>query len=135
MEETYQLTSALKYLEWGKEVALVTDGRFSGGTAGACIGHVSPEAAEGGPICLIRTGDINIYPVNNAIGTVVHAAERSNIDTVIISGRVRKRGGVVLGVDQATLRAAVDESCAHLFNAAGYRPDLFAESFAPIHQA
>lgn len=63
------------------------------------------------------------------------AAERSNIDTVIIGGRVRKRGGVVLGVDRDRLRAAIDESCAHLFEAAGYRSDLFAESFAPIHHA
>ena len=41
----------------GDKVALITDGRFSGGTAGACIGHVSPEAAEGGPIGLLREGD------------------------------------------------------------------------------
>ncbi|WP_402718279.1 amidohydrolase family protein [Janthinobacterium rivuli] len=97
------------------------------------IGSLTP--GKQADLVLIRTGDLNLYPVNNAIGTVVHAAERSNIDTVIIGGRVRKRGGVVLGVDQAQLRAAIDESCAHLFNAAGYEPDLFAESFAPIHQA
>ena len=60
---------------------------------------------------------------------------RSNIDTVIIKGRVRKRGGLVLGVDPAALRAAIDESCSHLFDAAGYQPDLFAESFAPLHHA
>jgi len=81
-------------------------------------------------VVLIRTRDINIYPVNNAIGTVVHAAERSNVDTVIIGGRLRKRDGVVLGVDQARLRAAIDESCAYLFNAAGYTPDPFSGSFA-----
>jgi hypothetical protein len=76
-------------------------------------------------IVLIRADDLNLYPVNNAIGTVVHAAERSNIDTVIIGGRIRKRDGVVLGLEQATLRALIDESCTHLFNAAGYEPDLF----------
>ncbi|MDO8065449.1 hypothetical protein [Janthinobacterium sp. SUN206] len=69
---------------------------------------------------LIRTGGLNLYPVNNAIGTMVHAAEHSNIDTVIIGGRGRKRGGVVLSVDQLWLHAAIDESCAHLFDAAGY---------------
>ncbi|VAW41271.1 Dihydroxy-acid dehydratase [hydrothermal vent metagenome] len=42
----------------GNSVALITDGRFSGGTQGACIGHVSPEAALGGPIALLREGDI-----------------------------------------------------------------------------
>ncbi|PKB20424.1 amidohydrolase family protein [Janthinobacterium sp. 64] len=97
------------------------------------IGSLRP--GKQADLVLIRTGDINLYPVNNAIGTVVHAAERSNIDTVIIGGRVRKRGGVVLGVDQAQLRAVIDESCGHLFSAAGYQPDPFAESFAPIHQA
>lgn len=86
-------------------------------------------------IVLIRTNELNLYPVHNAIGTVVHAAERSNIDTVIIGGRIRKRDGVVLGLDQAKLRALIDESCRHLFNAAGYAPDLFAETFAPIHLA
>jgi putative YjhG/YagF family dehydratase len=57
MEETYQLTSALKFLPWGKEVALVTDARFSGVSTGACIGHVGPEALAGGPVGRIREGD------------------------------------------------------------------------------
>jgi putative YjhG/YagF family dehydratase len=57
MEETYQLTSALKYLKWGKEVALVTDARFSGVSTGACIGHVGPEALAGGPVGRLREGD------------------------------------------------------------------------------
>jgi putative YjhG/YagF family dehydratase len=57
MEETYQITSALKYLPWGKEVALVTDARFSGVSTGACIGHVGPEALAGGPIAKVRDGD------------------------------------------------------------------------------
>jgi putative YjhG/YagF family dehydratase len=58
MEETYQLTSALKYLEFGKHVAIVTDARFSGVSTGACIGHVSPEALAGGPIGKVRDGDL-----------------------------------------------------------------------------
>ena len=58
MEETYQLTSALKYLEFGKHVALLTDARFSGVSTGACIGHVSPEALAGGPIGKLRDGDL-----------------------------------------------------------------------------
>jgi putative YjhG/YagF family dehydratase len=57
MEETYQLTSALKFLPWGKEVAVVTDARFSGVSTGACIGHVGPEALAGGPIGKLRDGD------------------------------------------------------------------------------
>ena len=57
MEETYQLTSALKHLPFGKHVALVTDARFSGVSTGACIGHVGPEALAGGPIGKIKDGD------------------------------------------------------------------------------
>jgi dihydroxyacid dehydratase/phosphogluconate dehydratase len=57
MEETYQLTGALKYLPHGKHVAVVTDARFSGVSTGACIGHVSPEALAGGPVGKLRDGD------------------------------------------------------------------------------
>jgi len=57
MEETYQVTSALKHLKWGKEVAVLTDARFSGVSTGACIGHVSPEALAGGPIGKLKEGD------------------------------------------------------------------------------
>jgi len=57
MEETYQLTAALKHLPWGKKVALITDARFSGVSTGACIGHVGPEALAGGPIGKLRDGD------------------------------------------------------------------------------
>ncbi|MDB6029872.1 MAG: ilvD 1 [Verrucomicrobiales bacterium] len=58
MEETYQLTSSLKHLPFGKQVALVTDARFSGVSTGACIGHVGPEALAGGPIGKLYDGDI-----------------------------------------------------------------------------
>ncbi len=57
MQEMLSPTSYIVGMGLGDKVALVTDGRFSGGTAGACIGHVSPEAAEGGPIGLLREGD------------------------------------------------------------------------------
>lgn len=57
MEESYQVTSALRYLPWGKQVAVITDARFSGVSTGACIGHVSPEALAGGPIGKLRDGD------------------------------------------------------------------------------
>ena len=57
MEETYQITSALKHLPFGKNVALITDARFSGVSTGACIGHVGPEALAGGPVGKLREGD------------------------------------------------------------------------------
>ncbi|WP_165072560.1 YjhG/YagF family D-xylonate dehydratase [Paludisphaera rhizosphaerae] len=58
MEEIYQVTSALKHLPFGKEVAVITDARFSGVSTGACIGHVSPEALAGGPLGKVRDGDL-----------------------------------------------------------------------------
>ena len=57
MEETYQVTSALKMLPFGKHVAVITDARFSGVSTGACIGHVTPEALAGGPIGKLLDGD------------------------------------------------------------------------------
>ena len=58
MEETYQITSALRHLSFGKHVAVLTDARFSGVSTGACIGHISPEALAGGPIGKLRDGDV-----------------------------------------------------------------------------
>ncbi len=57
MEEIYQVTSALKHLPWGKQVAVLTDARFSGISTGACIGHIGPEALAGGPIGKVLDGD------------------------------------------------------------------------------
>jgi len=80
MEETYQITSALRYLPFGKHVALITDARFSGVSTGACIGHVGPEALDGGPIGKLRDGDLirieidtrNLVGSLNFIGTPGH---------------------------------------------------------------
>ena len=80
MEETYQLTSALKFLPFGREVALVTDARFSGVSTGACIGHVSPEALEGGPIGRLVDGDVvsivvDPHTLEASVDLVGHAGE------------------------------------------------------------
>jgi putative YjhG/YagF family dehydratase len=58
MEETYQVTSALKFIPWGKTVPVLTDARFSGVSTGACIGHIGPEALAGGPIGKLCDGDL-----------------------------------------------------------------------------
>jgi putative YjhG/YagF family dehydratase len=58
MEEILQVTGALKYLSWGKDVAVLTDGRFSGVSTGACIGHIAPEALAAGPVGKVLDGDI-----------------------------------------------------------------------------
>jgi putative YjhG/YagF family dehydratase len=72
MEETYQLTSALRYLPEGKSIALITDARFSGVSTGACIGHVGPEALAGGPLGRVRDGDLI----------------RISVDRLALSGRI-----------------------------------------------
>ncbi|MEN9715700.1 MAG: dihydroxy-acid dehydratase [Actinomycetota bacterium] len=58
MREMLAITGAIKGAGLGKDVLLLTDGRFSGGTTGLCIGHIAPEATEGGPIALVRDGDL-----------------------------------------------------------------------------
>jgi dihydroxyacid dehydratase/phosphogluconate dehydratase len=58
MEEIYQITSALKHLSFGNQIAVITDARFSGVSTGACVGHVGPEALAGGPIGKVRDGDL-----------------------------------------------------------------------------
>lgn len=81
MEEIYQVTSALKFLPWGKKVPVITDGRFSGVSTGACIGHIGPEALAGGPIGKVRDGDLIEIVIDrdkqdaqvNLIGVTDHA--------------------------------------------------------------
>jgi putative YjhG/YagF family dehydratase len=80
MPETYQVTSALKFLPNGQRVALLTDGRFSGVSTGACIGHISPEARAGGPIGKIRDGDririrVDLHALTGAIDVVSVSAD------------------------------------------------------------
>lgn len=72
MEEIYQITSALKFLKFGKQVAVITDARFSGVSTGACIGHVGPEALAGGPVGKVRDGDQIeiIIDRNNLTGSI-----------------------------------------------------------------
>jgi xylonate dehydratase len=66
MEETYQITSALRHLPFGKHVAVITDARFSGVSTGACIGHVSPEALANGPVGKLRDGDVIEIVINRS---------------------------------------------------------------------
>ena len=65
MREMLAVTGAIKGAGLGKDVLLLTDGRFSGGTTGLCVGHVAPEAADGGPIAFVRDGDRITLDVEN----------------------------------------------------------------------
>jgi len=76
MREMLAVTGAMKGVGRGADCALVTDGRFSGGTHGFCVGHVAPEALDGGPIALVRDGDtIRLDVANNSIDLLVGADE------------------------------------------------------------
>jgi dihydroxy-acid dehydratase len=76
MREMLSPTSAITGMGLGKDVALLTDGRFSGGTNGAAIGHISPEAADNGPIGLVREGDgIRIDIPARTLDVLVDVAE------------------------------------------------------------
>jgi len=69
MEETYQVTGALKHLPFGKQVALLTDGRFSGVSTGPCIGHIGPEALAGGPLGKVIDGDLISIEIDRSLNT------------------------------------------------------------------
>jgi putative YjhG/YagF family dehydratase len=107
MEEIYQITSALKHLSWGKQVAVLTDARFSGVSTGACIGHIGPEALAGGPIGRLREGD----------------------RVQIVVDRLRLEGSVdLIGADGRTFAA---EEGARVLAARGPRPDLAPDPALP----
>jgi dihydroxy-acid dehydratase len=67
MREMLAITAGIKGAGLGKDVMLITDGRFSGGTTGLCVGHIAPEAADGGPIALLEDGDEIILDVANGL--------------------------------------------------------------------
>jgi putative YjhG/YagF family dehydratase len=107
MEEIYQITSALKHLSWGKQVAVLTDARFSGVSTGACIGHIGPEALAGGPIGRLRDGDL----------------------VQVVVDRVRLEGSVdLVGAGGTTFGA---EEGARVLAARPPRPDLAPDPGVP----
>jgi len=99
------------------------NGAACAGLSDKC-GTLTPGKEAG--VVMIRTNDINPYPSNNAVGTVVAAADTRNVDTVIIGGAIRKFRGKLLGVNMSKFRQHVDESRAHLFRQAGYTLDAFS---------
>ena len=107
MEETAQITSALKYLSWGNQVALITDARFSGFSSGPCIGHVGPEALAGGPIGKVRDGDLI----------------QIEIDTVNLTGKINLVGHNNLGYSPEEGATVLAERTSH--------PEMAADSRLP----
>ena len=87
------------------------------------IGSLTP--GKQADIITVRTNGVGVFPVTNAIGTIVQAVERSDVDTVMVAGQVRKLAGMLLNVDLPKLAADVDASRDYLLEASGYRPELF----------
>jgi dihydroxyacid dehydratase/phosphogluconate dehydratase len=85
MEETYQLTAALKQMPWGKQVSLLTDARFSGVSTGACIGHIGPEALSGGPLGKVQDDDwievtIDTRTMTGSVNLIGDASGQHGVD-------------------------------------------------------
>jgi len=120
MEEIYQITSALKHLPFGRDVAVVTDARFSGVSTGACIGHVGPEALAGGPLGKLRDGDQIAITVdrNRLIGTVDFVGETGDF-----IGETEEQSG--------TARMFSPDEGARILAARPMRPDLKPDDDLP----
>ena len=113
MPEMLTITAAIMGAGLGAEVALVTDGRFSGGSHGFVVGHVTPEAQEGGPIALVRDGDtITIDAEADTIEWVVDADDRRARASAWVEPPLPVRGGVlgkyVRTVSSASLGCVTD---------------------------
>jgi 5-methylthioadenosine/S-adenosylhomocysteine deaminase len=108
------------------EAATVNGARAAG--LQTAIGTLTP--GKQADIIMVRTNGVGVFPVSNAIGTIVQAVERADVDTVMVAGAIRKRGGRLVGVDVAKLTADVTASRDFLLEASGYRPDLFDPSAA-----
>jgi putative YjhG/YagF family dehydratase len=103
MEETYQVTGALKHLPFGKHVALLTDARFSGLSTGACIGHIGPEALAGGPLGKVLDGDI----------IRIHIERNRNEGSIDLVGVGEKRFTAEEGARLLSSRASRDDLAPH----------------------
>jgi 5-methylthioadenosine/S-adenosylhomocysteine deaminase len=100
-------------------------GAACAGLADKC-GSLTP--GKEADVVMIRTDELNLYPSNHAIGSVVLAADSRNVDTVIIGGRIRKLRGKMMGVNMAKFRQLADESRNYLFDKAGYKLNVFSKS-------
>src|ERR1700734_1214662 len=87
------------------------------------IGTLTP--GKQADIIMLRTSGVAVFPVTNVIGTIVQAVERSDVDTVMVAGRLRKRSGKLIGVDVEKLSAEASASRDYLLEASGYQTNLF----------
>jgi len=105
--------------------AATVNGARAAGLEGS-IGALMP--GKQADIIMVRANGVAVFPVSNVIGTIVQAVERSDVDTVMVAGQLRKRAGKLVGVDLAKLTADVNASRDYLLDASGFRPELFKTS-------
>lgn len=128
MEETYQVTSALKFLPWGRTVPVVTDARFSGVSTGPCIGHVGPEALADGPIGRLRDGD-EVAIVIDRTNLTATVDVVSTVDDVDLTERPPHPGlspAADLPAD-TRLWALLQQASGGVWRGSVYDPDRIAE--------
>jgi 5-methylthioadenosine/S-adenosylhomocysteine deaminase len=107
--------------------AATVHGARAGGLENA-IGTLTP--GKQADVIMVRTNSVGVFPVTNAIGTIVQAVGRADVDTVMVAGRIRKRAGKLIDVDLAKLRTEVDASRDYLLQVSGHTADLFASAIA-----
>ncbi|MCO5065024.1 MAG: amidohydrolase family protein [Rhizobiaceae bacterium] len=112
--------------------AVTIDGAYCAGLSDT-VGSLTP--GKRADVILIRHDELNVMPLLNAVGLVVQAADRGNVDTVIIDGRICKLRGAVLDYDKHRMQALAEESRSHLFGRLGYKMDIFAEEYPTAAQA
>jgi xylonate dehydratase len=135
MEETYQLTSALKHLPFGKHVALVTDARFSGVSTGACIGHVGPEALAGGAISRVRDGDtiqieVNRITLESSVNLIGAGGVQEGTDILAKRTPYPKLAANPALPDDTRLWAALQQVGGGTWGGCVYDPDLIIQALA-----
>lgn len=136
MEEIYQITSALKHLSFGKQIAVLTDARFSGVSTGACIGHITPEALAGGPLGKVHDGDMIQITVdrNRLEGSVDLIGENGNAVSVEAGNRLLAARGLNPALkhdaflpDDTRLWAALQSASGGTWNGSVYDVDRIIE--------
>src|SRR5680860_1399059 len=112
MREMLAITGAIKGAGLGKDVLLLTDGRFSGGTTGLCVGHVAPEAVDGGPIAFVRDGDsVRLDVANRTLDVTIDDAELANRKNGWTPNAPKYTKGVLAKYAKLVQSAAVGAIC------------------------
>ncbi|QET04302.1 amidohydrolase family protein [Cupriavidus pauculus] len=133
-----QQRSAMRYRRFRGEadvpapisVQAVLESATVNGARAAGLSHAIGTLTPGkqADIIMVRTDDVAVFPVTDAVGTIVQAVGRSDVDTVMVAGKLRKQGGTLIGVDVGKLQAEAVASRDYLLEASGYRTALFASA-------